>query len=136
MVSSIHIYSHALTEIFNDCWKFGIFLIFLSMLILLQFFKKVIGQTKVIIALLLPFLISQKYLKIRFILRSIILQSPNIMMTQSCFLTWKGKTRVTSYESRVQIPKLRVQVHELQVQIHELRVQILELWVQIHELED
>ena len=39
---------------------------------------------------------------------------------------WKSKTRVTSYE-------LRIQIHELQVQIHELRVQIHELRVQIHE---
>ena len=30
------------------------------------------------------------------------------------FATWKGKTRVTSYELRVQIDELRVQIHELE----------------------
>ena len=44
-------------------------------------------------------------------------------------LTWKSKTRVTSYE-------LQVQIHEVLVQIHKLRVHIHELQVQIHELEE
>ena len=30
------------------------------------------------------------------------------------FATWKGKTRVTSYELRVVTDELRVQIHELE----------------------
>ena len=51
-------------------------------------------------------------------------------------IRWKSKTRVTSFELRVQIYGLRVQIHALRVQIYELQVQIYELQVQIHELRD
>ena len=30
------------------------------------------------------------------------------------FATWKGKTRVTSYELRVETDELRVQIHKLE----------------------
>ena len=50
------------------------------------------------------------------------------------YIFWKSKTRLTSYELRVQIHELRVQSHELQVQIDELQVQIHELWVRVQEL--
>ena len=41
------------------------------------------------------------------------LESTNFMRTTSLKL-WKSKTRITSYELRVQIQELRVQIHELE----------------------
>ena len=47
MVNQVHIYVHSLAKIFNDCVK--------SMLILLQFFKTLMRQTKITIGIQYPF---------------------------------------------------------------------------------